>query len=159
MTRTLTFALLLTLSWPAGAQTIAGPATITDGDTVRVGEHRIRIWGIDAPERAQTCSGRDGQVYECGRDSAAVLAELTRGKRVKCEPRDRDRYGRTVATCAVEGVADLGAAMVRRGWAVAYTRYSRGRYLPEQEAARAEGLGIWSGRFTAPDVWRRENRR
>ena len=61
---------------------LAGEAKVTDGDTIRIGDTRIRLWGIDAPERRQTCQGRDGCVYDCGRDSAAVFNELTRGRRV-----------------------------------------------------------------------------
>lgn len=140
----------------AAAQTLSGSARIVDGDTLEVAGQRIRLWGIDAPERGQTCGGRDGRIYECGRDAAAVLAELARG-RVVCEPRERDRYGRIVAVCRTDA-GDLGAAMVRRGWAVDYTRYSRGAYRAEEAAARAERLGIWAGRFDMPETWRRKQR-
>ena len=75
---------------------------VTDGDTIRIGDARIRLWGIDAPERRQTCQGKNGGVYECGRDLAAVLNELTRGRRVECTEKDRDRYGRSVAVCRTE---------------------------------------------------------
>ena len=53
------------------------------------------------------------------------------------------------------GPRELNAAMVRRGWAVDYTRYSHGAYRAEEAAARADGLGVWSGRFTLPEDWRR----
>jgi endonuclease YncB( thermonuclease family) len=56
--------------------------------SLRVEGQRIRVWGIDAVERSQTCEGCDGRTYECGRDAAAVLAELTL---VTCERRDADR--------------------------------------------------------------------
>jgi endonuclease YncB( thermonuclease family) len=117
---------------------------------------RIRLWGIDAPETRQNCEGRDGQNYECGRDSKAVMLELTRDRAVTCDPRDRDRYGRVVAVCRTEA-GDINAAIVRRGWAVDWPRYSQGTYSREQEAARQEGLGVWSGRFQMPWDWRREH--
>lgn len=149
--------ILLLCAAPAIAQTIAGLERVIDGDTLIVAGQRVRLFGIDAPERGQTCGGRDGRTYECGRDSAAVLAELVRGRAVTCAARDTDRYGRIVATCSTE-VGDLGAAMVRRGWALDMPRYSRGAYRAEEAAARAERLGIHSGRFTVPEQWRRERR-
>jgi endonuclease YncB( thermonuclease family) len=87
---------LVLLTGAATAAEIAGTAKVTDGDTIRIGDARIRLWGIDVPERRQTCQGRNGDVYECGRDSAAVLNELTRGRQVECEVKNRDRYGRVV---------------------------------------------------------------
>jgi len=119
---------------------------------------RIRLWGIDAPENDQTCQGRDGQTYECGRDSAAVMRELTRDRRVECESRGRDRYQRVVAICRTER-GEINAAIVRRGWAVDWPRYSNGRYQAEERAAQAEGLGIWSGRFETPWEWRQQHRK
>lgn len=64
------------------------------------------------------------------------------------------RYGRTVAVCRTEA-GEINAAMVRRGWAVVYRRYAKGAYEAEEAAARAERLGIWSGRFTMPEDYRR----
>ena len=146
----------LAIAAPAIAAEITGPARVIDGDTLDIAGTRIRLWGIDAPETRQTCEGQDGQTYECGRDSRAVMIELTRDRIVRCDPRDRDRYGRVVAVCQTEA-SDINAAMVRRGWAVDWPRYSHGAYSPEQEIARRERLGIWSGRFQMPWDWRREH--
>jgi endonuclease YncB( thermonuclease family) len=84
------------------------------------------------------------------------MIELTRDRAVTCNPRDNDRYGRVVAVCRTEA-GDINAAIVRRGWAVDWPRYSHGAYSREQEAARSEKLGIWSGRFQMPWDWRREH--
>jgi endonuclease YncB( thermonuclease family) len=152
-------AALVLLCGPALAEPISGAARVVDGDTLVVQGQRIRLAGIDAPERSQTCAGRGGEVYECGRDAGAVMVELTRWRVVMCEPKDRDRYGRIVAVCGVDGTPDLGAAMVRRGWAVSYRRYDREcRYCADEERARRESLGIWSGRFTMPEDFRRARR-
>lgn len=151
-------ALLLAVSLgTAAADTITGPARAIDGDTIEIAGTRVRLFGIDAPERRQTCEGRDGQIYQCGRDAAAVLAELLRRGPITCTPRDTDRYGRTVATCTNDA-GDIGAQMVRRGWAVAYRRYGGSRYDSDEAIAKAERLGMWSGRFTMPEDWRRERR-
>jgi endonuclease YncB( thermonuclease family) len=150
-------ALLLTTRAVSGAD-LSGPVRVIDGDTVDMDGVRIRLWGIDAPERAQTCEGREGQTHECGRDSAAVMLELTRDRMVECEVRGHDRYRRVVAVCRTEQ-GDINATIVRRGWAVDWPRYSNGRYQAEESAARAEELGIWSGRFEMPWEWRQEHRR
>ena len=59
--------------------------------------------------------------------------------------------------CRTES-GELNAVIVRRGWAIDWPRYSHGRYRGEEQAARAEGVGIWSGRFELPWEWRREHR-
>lgn len=135
----------------------AAELRVIDGDTIVLDGVHIRLWGIDAPEKAQTCAGRDGSTYECGRDATAVMVELTRGKTVQCETKDTDRYHRTVAVCRTDA-GELNAAMVRRGWAVQYRRYSHGAYDTEEAAAKAAGLGIWSGRFTMPEDYRKGQR-
>ena len=135
------------------AADLVGTARVIDGDTISIADTRIRLWGIDAPERQQRCLGKNGDIYECGRDSAAVLSELTRGRRVECTQRDYDRYGRVVAVCRTES-GELNMAMVPRGWAVDYTKYSGGRYRSDEQQARREQLGIWAGRFEMPWEWR-----
>lgn len=133
----------------AVAQT--GPARVIDGDTVDVGGIRIRLWGIDAPESKQMCE-RLGDTYACGHEATAHLRALLAGAEVVCEARTRDRYGRTVAVCRV-GRVDVGAAMVRDGWALAFVRYSADYVAQEHEAQQAL-RGMWAGTFTFPWVWR-----
>ena len=106
---------------------LSGTARVIDSDTISIADTRIRLWGIDAPERERTCLGKYGDIYECGRDSGAVLSELTLGRRLECTQRDYDRYGRVVAVCRTES-GELNMAMVRPGWAVDDTKYSGGRY-------------------------------
>jgi endonuclease YncB( thermonuclease family) len=144
---------LLFVTGTVFAAEMSGTVPVIDGDTIEIEGTRICLWGIDAPEMKQTCEGRDGQTYECGRDSAAVMWALTRDRRVECSPRGHDRYGRTVAVCRTESV-ELNATMIRGGWAVDYTRYSKGRYHSEEQQARRDHLGIWAGRFDMPEQWR-----
>ena len=137
------------------AQTVTGRASVTDGDTLEIRDVDIRLHGIDAPESAQSCLD-DGQRWPCGRRSANALhAKIDRGT-VRCEGRDRDRYGRLIAVCYVGGT-DINAWLVRNGWALAYRRYSRD-YVPEERQAQAEGAGIWRGKFVPPWDWRRGQR-
>ena len=134
----------------------AGAVRVVDGDTLRIGSRRIRLYGIDAPEHAQSCDDAGGRRYRCGEAAAAALAGLIGGARPDCAERDRDRYGRSVAVCTVGG-RDLNRAMVAAGWAVAYSRYARD-YEPDEAAARRARRGVWQGRFERPDLYRAERR-
>lgn len=116
----------------------------------------IRLVGIDAPERDQTCERRSGATYRCGEAARNYLAALTRGTTIKCEGTERDRYGRLLAICYADDV-NLNAEMVRAGHALAYRHYST-RYLPEEESAKAAATGMWQGRFTEPWDWRQGSR-
>ncbi|MFN3814797.1 thermonuclease family protein [Brevundimonas sp.] len=127
---------------------ISGHARIVDGDGLEIGGQRIRLHGIDAFEMRQMCGAN-----ACGQASANALRHLVGGRPVDCVEMDRDRYGRSVAVCRAGG-QDLGAAMVRQGHAVAYTRYSH-RYVPEELAARRDNAGAWAHGFTPPEAWRR----
>src|ERR671911_1365130 len=115
---------LIVTAWPLAAQ------TITDGDTLKQGGVTYRLWGIDAPELAQTCP--DG--WPAGRLAATRLQALTAGRSIVCQEKDRDRYGRIVAICRASG-EDLGAILVREGFAWAFTRFSVD-YVDQQEEAR-----------------------
>jgi endonuclease YncB( thermonuclease family) len=134
---------------PVAAQ--SGHATVIDGDTLEVEGVRVRLWGIDAPETRQTCSTA-GATYPCGRHATGHLRLLVSDREVRCEPRARDRWGRVVAVCRAGGL-DLGAAMVRDGWALAFVRYSRD-YMLEEATAYGARRGVWAGTFVAPWHWR-----
>jgi endonuclease YncB( thermonuclease family) len=131
---------------------LVGHAEVLDGDTLRLGEVTIRLAAIDAPETDQTCKDKSGEVYRCGLLATAVLEEEVGGRVVTCFPIDTDLHGRTVATCEVAG-RDLGRAMVERGFAVAYVRYSA-KYLAVEAEARRARLGLWQGDFDMPEDWR-----
>ena len=72
---------------------------------------------------------------------------------VACTPRGEDRYGRLLATCSTGAVADLGAALVRDGYAVNYGRYTSD-YAAAESEARAARRGVWQGTFDNPEDWR-----
>ena len=115
--------------WPILALgEITGPARVIDGDTIEVAGERIRLHGIDVPEMDQTCKWPDSTIA-CGAIAKAELADAIAGAEVRCEERDRDRYGRIVAVCHASG-HDIGRAMVDAGWALAYRRFSTVNRLP-----------------------------
>lgn len=134
-----------------------GPVKVLDGDTFDIGNIRIRLHGIDAPERKQVCYSPSGQGWACGAWSQAHLQRLLRGARLDCTALDTDRYGRVLARCTVDG-ADLAARMVEDGAAIAYVKYSTA-YAPQEKAARAAARGIWAaGPQTAPEDHRAARR-
>lgn len=146
------------LSAPIGeakAQIIYGNPNAVDGDTLDFGGGRVRLFGIDAPERSQTCQRASG-AWECGADATALLASLIEGRRVQCEKRDTDRYGRPVAICSAGGI-DLSEAMARTGFAIALERFSTD-YVAMAEQARTARLGIWEGTFQEPAEFRAKDR-
>ena len=151
--------MLVALALAAGAglvlnpngRTLEGRAQVTDGDTIRIGETRIRLKGIDAPELGQSCS-RSGRSYSCGETSRRALIDLVSGQIVRCRAAGRDRYQRILARCAVNG-QDIGARMVEDGWAVSYGR----DYDYEETRARNRSVGLWEGAFERPQDWRKGN--
>ncbi|MDE0035809.1 MAG: thermonuclease family protein [Deltaproteobacteria bacterium] len=139
-----------------GPEILSGLALAIDGDTLELDGVRVRLHGVDAPEYDQPCRS-GGRRWPCGREARRALAARIHGRRVACEVRDRDSYGRVVATCSVAR-QDINAWMVANGWALAYRRYSRA-YLAEESRARVAKRGVWRGDFVAPWKWREAQRR
>jgi endonuclease YncB( thermonuclease family) len=135
------------------ADDLTGRASVIDGDTLEIHGSRIRLWGIDAPESTQLCRGEDSDPYRCGAQAANKLDALIAGRPVNCMPINLDRYGRTVATCAVGGL-DLGEWLVQNGLALDWPQYSKGKYGAAQRIAERAGLGIWAGSYVEPWLYR-----
>lgn len=134
------------------ADLISGVPRIVDGDTIAVGNTKIRLEGIDAPEGDQACLDQKGTKWDCGDAARAHLAEFVGARSVDCVPHGRDDHGRTLATCSLAG-ENLDARMVRDGWALAYVRFSTA-YVREEAEAREAQRGMWSGAFIPPWDWR-----
>lgn len=135
---------------------IVGRASVIDGDTIEIHGQRIRLHGIDAPEKGQPCFDASGKVYRCGQIAAMALDEFIGASPVSCRERDVDRYGRTVADCRVRG-EDIELWLVRSGHAFAYRRYSSD-YIGAEQEAKNNRRGIWAGHTQAPREWRKERR-
>jgi endonuclease YncB( thermonuclease family) len=134
--------------WSALAETITGPVRPMDGDTFEIAGIVIRLADVDAPEMAQKCQGGPKKLRNCGAFVADVLAERIRGQSVECEVHALDEYERRLAFCS-RGGEDLSTWLVSEGLALAFRRYSE-RLVPEEEAAKAAGRGLWQTTFEAP---------
>lgn len=91
--------------------------SVTDGDTFRCGDTRVRMYGIDAPELEGHC--RVGRTCVGGDPIASTrnLERLMAGRQVACKSIDVDRYGRTVGRCFANDI-DLSCAQIEGGFAV-----------------------------------------
>ena len=110
----LTIAPLTVLPVPATAQAADPSVIVIDGDTLIINGEKIRIQGIDTPEKGEACHD----------EATKYLRDLVENGTVRVTSRDgKDRYGRTVASVSVGG-ADVGMKMIRAGYAIA--RYDSG---------------------------------
>ena len=125
---------------------------VIDGDSLFLGNKEIRLEGIDAPEYHQSCYDKEGKAYPCGKLAYQALNELVSGKKVRCRKIVKDKYHREVSECWVEDV-NINEWMVKNGWAVAYTRYTKAYEAAELEAKEKQ-RGIWQGRFLKPEYYR-----
>ena len=142
---------------------ISGIAKVIDGDTIKIENKKIRLFGIDAPEKKQKCQkpwftisfltlNKD---YPCGEISTLKLKNKINNKLVTCKSTNIDRYKRFIAECFKDKI-NINKWMVRNGYAVAYKKYSK-KYLVFENLAKDNKLGLWIGSFQMPWEWRREN--
>lgn len=132
--------------WPAPVplnEAFFGIAHVIDGDTIQVGETRVRLDGIDAPESAQTCKRASGEEWPCGTEATRAMRAMAEQKTIVCRNHGLDIYGRTLGTC-FSGNVNVNAEMVRLGLAWAFVKYSTA-YTTEEAIARRAKTGIWQG--------------
>lgn len=146
----------------ANAQMLAGKVVgVTDGDTITVldarqVQHKVRLSGIDAPERRQAF----------GQRARETLSKMVFSRLVEVEFEKTDRYDRILGKIWVNG-RDVNLAMVQAGMAWHYKQYARDQsredrrlYDLAEQQARDSGLGLWADRDpTPPWAWRREARK
>ncbi len=135
----------------ASAETIAGPATVIDGDTIRIGEERIRLRGIDAPESRQECAAAPGGTWRCGEAATVALAALAQAG-LACEWSARDQYERILAICLSADGTNVNAALVEAGLAWSYLSTV---FAAEEDRARAAGRGVWQAPTATAAEFRR----
>lgn len=145
------FVFLFLLACSVQAETLTGYVTeITDGDTIVVldadhRQHRIRLAGIDAPERYQAFGSR----------STENIARLTFNKNVTVVWKKEDR-GRPIGKVMVNGV-DVSLEQVKAGMAWWYRKYAKEQpptdrrlYEQAEQQAQAQRLGLWADTNPTP---------
>ncbi len=148
------------------AEEISGIPKVVDGDTVHINDNKFRLEGIDAPEMRQQCKKESLKIsfmigftlyknYSCGEVSKEKLISKIRGSKIKCIFTTKDRYKRYIATC-YKKKTNLNQWMVRNGYAIAYRKYSK-KYVPDENFAKENKLGLWQGKFMNPEKWRKLN--
>ena len=145
------------------ASEIIGLPKVIDGDSIHIKSYKIRLEGIDAPEISQKCKKPYLKIifftfqkdYYCGQVSKKKLIQKIGNKSVKCILLGKDRYKRYLAKC-FKGTINLNKWMVRNGYAIAYRKNTK-IYIPDENFAKEEKLGLWGGSFIKPEKWRKLN--
>ncbi len=157
------FLVLLLLGSSAAADTISGTPIITDGDTFRFKSGiRIRLFGVDTPEKNQRCEFR-GACYPCGQDATRFVQSFIGKSELVCELTGDKTYDRYVATCSVGG-KDLGEAIIANGWGFPYVEFLKksrleAPYIAAARQAQSRAAGMHRGRFISPADWRNHKMR
>jgi len=117
---------------------------VDDGDSfqVRIGSEtiRVRLYGIDAPERTQAYANKARQ----------ALRARVQDRQVSIEQRDEDVYGRIVGVAYVDG-RDVNLEMLENGWAWHYKRHDQSpRYATAEAEAKAARRGLWADENPMP---------
>lgn len=163
---------LLLVSIAVHADTLTGRVvSVADGDTVTIldgdrKQHKIRVSGIDAPEKAQPFGQRSKQ----------SMSTLVFGKEVEVQWAKRDRYRRIIGKVMVAAPScrtnrcpktlDAGLAQITTGLAWWYQKYEKdqsasdaGRYGFAQQEARTKRAGLWADAHPIPPWdWRKGER-
>jgi micrococcal nuclease len=127
---------------------------IMDGDTIELLEDRqttrVRLYGIDAPEKNQ----------DYGTRSRQVASDLAFGKNVQLIEKGKDRYGRVIGIIILPDGRSLNEEMVRQGYAWHYKEYAKDPVLAQLEVeARQNRRGLWEmPQPTAPWEFRSQRR-
>lgn len=136
-------------SWAAVPAAVVG---ITDGDTLRAvidgQEVKVRLYGIDAPEKRQPY----------GQASTTALKTLTQGHAITITATGKDRYGRTIGLIYADG-NNVNESMVTTGMAWVFRKYCRESFCrqweEEEVAAKINRRGLWLDETPVPPwEWR-----
>jgi endonuclease YncB( thermonuclease family) len=144
--------LLLFIAGNLNASTLQGKVVhVADGDTITIldasnTQHKIRLQGIDAPEKAQAF----------GQKSKQSLYQMIHNKQVTIEFRKKDKYGRTVGKVVFNGL-DVCLEQIKLGMAWHYKQYEseqtkedREIYAQAEISARANAIGLWKDKQPIP---------
>lgn len=146
--------LFLSLSFICVSQNVltGRSVRVADGDTFTLlddsnNQRRIRLEGIDAPERGQAFGNR----------SREYLASMIVDKRLKVTCKEKDRYGRILGKVSTDSISDVNLEMIKSGMAWHYSYYNKEKeYAEAEKEARKKKLGLWVDKNPInPYEWRK----
>jgi endonuclease YncB( thermonuclease family) len=108
---------------------------VIDGDTIVASGKKVRLWGINAPEKKKPFFMA----------AKMLLESLLNDGQLTCKFIEKDRYNRDVMHCLINGL-DVGSMMVQAGMAKDYSKYSGDFYQYEEDLAKSKERGIWSNK-------------
>ena len=142
----MSFLLIFSVCTASASKILQGKVvSVADGDTITVldaekNQHKIRLQGIDAPEKAQAFGAKSKQ----------ALYEMVHGKTVQVSFEKSDKYGRILGKVLLDG-QDICHQQIKAGLAWHYKKYQnqqplvdRDAYSASETAAKNEKLGLWS---------------
>ena len=150
------------LSLDLSYSSIIGKPQVTDGDSIKINNKKIRFSGIDAPEiqffgKKQLCILNNVEIL-CGKLSKEKLIEKIGNQTVDCKiEKNKDQYNRLIGECFIKNES-LSVFMVKNGYAFDYPKYSNGKFIKHQIYAKNLSLGLWKMQFEYPWIWRKKNR-
>ena len=132
----------------------AANATLTIED-INLADSNIFVYPNYLSHKDEFNEPGENYIIYAGRISKEKLITKINTSEIKCISSSKDRYKRHIATC-FKGKTNLNQWMVRNGYAIAYRRYSK-KYVPDEEFAKENKLGLWQGKFMNPEKWRKLN--
>lgn len=154
-----TFLVLLAATTFAASEITGRVVKVSDGDTITAlasgnRQAKIRLYGIDCPERKQAFGNRARQ----------FTARMIAGQTVRVEVMDTDRYGRLVGIVYMENGLDLNSELLEAGLAWVYPQYCKAAFCDEwrklETRARRAAVGLWIDKNPVPPwQWRKERKK
>ena len=145
---------------------IVGNAKVSDADTIKISNYKIRLHGIDAPEKKQICQRPYLNLgffslyedYFCGEFATDKLKKFIENELIiECRVNDKkDFFGRHLGVCYKNNI-NINQWLVENGHAVAFIKYSKD-YVKFEEIAKKNKVGIWCGKFLMPWEWRKKKK-
>lgn len=123
---------------------IVGAPAVVSANSFLLNGREVVLWGIAVPDARVPCLTGTVNWY-CGEQTLVALRRALGRYEVACFDKGTDRAGRMVGKCIV-GLLDVGAILVRDGWAVADDDVT-GAYRAEESDAKFKKKGIWTGTF------------
>lgn len=132
---------------------------IMDGDTLAFNRTlKVRLVGLDAPEKKQFCKDNKGEEFNCGTTSTDFLKKLIGKGNVSCENYGAGGFGRELYVCYNSRGVNINEAIVKNGYAP-ISSHKPILYTEQEQQAKDEKLGLWAGEFEHPEDWRANKRK